>query len=253
MRIGGEKMESKNRTMPERKKPLYITVYDQLFKLITNGVYFPNSQLPSEPELAKMFGVSRMTLRQALSLLEDDGLIRRIHGKGNFIMENSTDTPETGLEKIGNPIYKAFTKQIEDVQMKFRIDLDSEYTRQVLNRKSAAVVAVERWYKSEEVIVAYAFTFMSIEAVTELNLDLQDKPKLLEMLETGIYELATRSTIEVKRLSSVNSPFQELTVTDGDECDLLLESVYVHDHFPLVYNKFYIPKDLSLLKINAVK
>lgn len=246
-------METQHGTLPGRKKPLYITVYDQLFKLISNGVYLPNSQLPTEPELAKMFGVSRMTLRQALSLLEDDGLIRRIHGKGNFITEISTDTPETGLEKIGNPIYKAFTKKIEDVQMKFRIDLDSDYTRQVLNRKSAAVVAVERWYKSEGSIVAYAFTFMSIEAVTELNLDLQDKSKFVEMLETGIYELATRSIIEIKRSSSVNSPFQELTVTNGDDCDLLLESVYVNDRFPLVYNKFYIPKDLSLLKINAVK
>ena len=246
-------MEAKQGTMPARKKPLYITVYDQLFKLITNGVYLPNSQLPTEPELAKMFGVSRMTLRQALSLLEDDGLIKRIHGKGNFIMEISTDTPEIGLEKIGNPIYKAFTKKIEEVQMKFRIDLDSDYTRQVLNRKSAAVVAIERWYVSEGAIVAYAFTFMSIEAVTDLNLELQDKSKLLELLETGIYKMATRSTIEIKRSTSVNSPFQELTVTNGDDCDLLLESVYVQDHFPIVYNKFYIPKDLSLLKIQAVK
>ena len=246
-------METQHGTLPGRKKPLYITVYDQLFKLISNGVYLPNSQLPTEPELAKMFGVSRMTLRQALSLLEDDGLIRRIHGKGNFITEIPTDKPETGLEKIGNPMYKVLTKQIEEVQMKFRIDLDSDYTRQVLNRKSAAVVAAERWYKSEGAIVAYAFTFMSIEAVSELNLDLQDKSKLLEMLETGIYELASRSKIEIKRSSSVNSPFQELTVTNGDDCDLLLESVYVQEHFPLVYNKFYIPKDLSLVKINAVK
>lgn len=246
-------MEVKHGMMQSRKKPLYITVYDQLFKLITNGVYLPNSQLPTEPELAKMFGVSRMTLRQALSLLEDDGYIKRIHGKGNFIMEMPIDKPETGLEKIGNPIYKAFTKSIDDVQMKFRIDLDSDYTRQVLNRKSTAVVAIERWYKSEGTIVAYAFTFMSIEAVTDLNLDLQDQSKLLELLETGIYEMATRTTIEIKRSSSVNSPFQELTVTNGDDCDLLLESVYVQDHFPIVYNKFYIPKDLSLIKIQAVK
>lgn len=246
-------MESKIANMQGRKKPLYITVYDELFKLIMNGTFLSDSQLPTEPELAKMFGVSRMTLRQALSLLEDDGLVKRVHGKGNFITKIPTNTPEIGLEKIGNPIYKTLTKQIDDVEMKFRIDLDSDYTQQVLCRKSAAVVAVERWYKSGGEVVAYAFTFMSIEAVSELNLDLHDETKLLEMLETDIYELANRTTTEIKRSSSVNSSLQEITVVGGEDCDLLLESVYIHENYPLVYNKFYIPKEFSLVKINAVK
>lgn len=246
-------MDSKIANMQGRKKPLYITVYDKLYKLILNGTFLSDSQLPTEPELAKMFGVSRMTLRQALSLLEDDGLVRRVHGKGNFITKMSTNTPEIGLEKIGNPIYKTHTKQIDDVEMKFRIDLDSDYTRQVLNRKSTAVVAIERWYKSGGELVAYAFTFMSIEAVSELNLDLQDDKKLLELLETDIYELANRTSTEIKRSTSVNSSLQEFTIIGGDDCDLLLESVYIHDNYPLVYNKFYVPKEFSLLKINAMK
>ena len=246
-------MEFKVENMPGRKKPLYITVYDQLFKMIMNGTFMSESQLPTEPELAKMFGVSRMTLRQALSLLEDDGLVKRIHGKGNFITKMHTSTPEIGLEKIGNPIYKTHTKPIDDVEMKFRIDLDSDYTQQVLGKKSAAVVAIERYYKSGEEIVAYAFTFMAIETVSELNLDLQDEKRLLTMLETELYVLANRSTTEIKRSTSVNSSLQEFTISGGEDCDLLLESLYIHDEYPIVYNKFYIPRDYSLLKINAIK
>lgn len=246
-------MESKIANMQERKKPLYITVYDELFRLIMEGTFLSDSQLPTEPELAKMFGVSRMTLRQALSLLEDDGLVRRVHGKGNFITKIPINTPKIGLEKIGNPIYKTHTKQIDDVEMKFRIDLDSDYTQQVLCKKSAAVVALERFYKSDGEVVAYGFTFMSIEAVSELNLNLQENDQLLEMLESGIYELANRSTTEIKRSTSVNSSLQEYKVFGGEDCDLLLESVFIHDNYPLVYNKYYIPREFSLLKINAVK
>ena len=55
---------------------LYTSVYDKLYKMIIDGEYPLNSKLPSEPELAKSFGVSRMTLRQALALLQDDGLVK---------------------------------------------------------------------------------------------------------------------------------------------------------------------------------
>ncbi|MGG0664314.1 GntR family transcriptional regulator [Viridibacillus arvi] len=246
-------MEFKIANMQERKKPLYITVYDELYKLIMNGTFLPESKLPAEPELAKMFKVSRMTLRQSLSLLQDDGLVKRVHGKGNYITKITKNNPKIGLEKIGNPIYKTHTKKIDDVEMSFRIDLDSEYTQQVLNRKSAAVVAFERWYKSEGEVVAYSFTFMAIEAVSELNLDLQDNDQLLEMLETRIYELANSSTTDIKRSSSVNATSQKHKVVGGEDCDLLLESVFIHEEYPLVYNKYYIPKEFSHVRINAVK
>ena len=47
----------------------HVRVYDRLYRLIQEGVYPPGSQLPSEPDLAAQMGVSRMTLRRALSLL----------------------------------------------------------------------------------------------------------------------------------------------------------------------------------------
>ncbi|MGE7921366.1 GntR family transcriptional regulator [Viridibacillus sp. NPDC093762] len=246
-------MEFKIANMQERKKSLYITVYDELYKHIMNGTFILDSKLPAEPELAKMFGVSRMTLRQSLSLLQDDGLIKRVHGKGNFITKILANNQKIGLEKIENPLYKSHTKQIDDVEMSFSIDLDSEYTQQVLCRKSAAIVAFERWYKSAGEVVAYSFTNMAIEAVSEMNLDLQDSVQLLEMLETQIYELANRSTIEIKRSTSVNSSSQKHKVVGGEDCNLLLESVFIHANYPVVYNKYYIPREYSCLKVNAVK
>lgn len=246
-------MENKIAKEKERKKPLYNTVYDQLYKLIMNGTFATDSKLPSEPELAKMCGVSRMTLRQALSLLQDDGLVKRVHGKGNYITRTPAKTPKIGLEKIGNPMYKAHAREIDDVEMNFRIDLESDYTQQVLGRKATAVVAFERWYKSEGEVVGYSFTFMAIEAVTELNLNLQENDQLVEMLETRIYELANRASIEIKHSTTAISSLQKYQVVGGDDCDLLLESLFIHENYPLVYNKYYIPREFSLLKINAVR
>ena len=73
------------------KKLKHVKVYNRLYSMIQDGVYPPGSQLPSEPELAQQMDVSRMTLRRALALLQEDGLVINIRGKGNFINEADPD------------------------------------------------------------------------------------------------------------------------------------------------------------------
>lgn len=233
------------------KKPLYISVYDKLYKRIIDGTFAVDSKLPTETELAKEFGVSRMTLRQAISLLQDDGLVKSVHGKGNFVTRSQKKSHEAGLEKIGNPIYKSHSEKIDDVELAFRLDLQSNYTEEVLKRKAAAVVACERWYKSKGRVVAYAFTFMAIETVSEMNIDLQDEEQLLEMLESEVYNLASSAILKVKRSLSVNSSSQKHEIVGGENCDLILESVFINESYPVVYNKYYIPEEFSQIRINA--
>jgi GntR family transcriptional regulator len=50
-----------------------------------NEQYRPGDQLPSEPELAAAYSVSRATVREALQSLENEGVVRRIHGSGTFV------------------------------------------------------------------------------------------------------------------------------------------------------------------------
>ncbi|MGD9634373.1 MAG: GntR family transcriptional regulator [Pirellulales bacterium] len=54
---------------------------------IASGAYAPGKFLPSEPELARRFAISRSTVRQALFSLEQDGLVERLPGKGTVVRE----------------------------------------------------------------------------------------------------------------------------------------------------------------------
>lgn len=67
--------------------PFYIQVMDVLKEAIENGDFKPGDQLPGEPELCRLFDVSRTVIRQALKELEVEGLILREKGKGTFIAE----------------------------------------------------------------------------------------------------------------------------------------------------------------------
>ncbi len=73
-----------------RRKALYLEVIDLFMERITQGKYPPGSRLPSEEELAREFGVSRVTLREALRVLAEDGVINRLHGNGTFIRDQKT-------------------------------------------------------------------------------------------------------------------------------------------------------------------
>lgn len=62
---------------------------DAIQGAIHDGKFPPGSQLPGEPELMGMLGVSRTTLREALTILEELGLITRRRGLGTFVCDRS--------------------------------------------------------------------------------------------------------------------------------------------------------------------
>jgi len=65
--------------------PLYQQIREILATQIRNGTLKSGDQLPSEDDLGREFGVTRMTVRQAISGLVNDGVVYRRHGKGTFV------------------------------------------------------------------------------------------------------------------------------------------------------------------------
>ena len=70
---------------PASPIPVYLQIEQDLHRQIVAGDIVANSRLPRETELAKLYGVSRMTVRNALAALEAAGLIRRAHGVGTIV------------------------------------------------------------------------------------------------------------------------------------------------------------------------
>jgi len=76
-------------------KNLAVPLYHQLQRLlqteIESGKWQPDEQLPNEAKLAERFGVSKITVRQALEGLADLGYIRREQGRGTFVSQRKFD------------------------------------------------------------------------------------------------------------------------------------------------------------------
>ena len=76
-----------SRLSMESDIPLYSQLVNIIKRNITAGTLNPGDQLPSESELCKNFDISRSTVRQAVSMLEDEGLVVRKQGRGTYVAE----------------------------------------------------------------------------------------------------------------------------------------------------------------------
>ncbi len=72
--------------------PLYHQLVQQISAEIRQGQLPPHSRIPSEMELSRRFGISRMTVRQAINQLAAGGLLYRLPGRGTFVAEQRLDT-----------------------------------------------------------------------------------------------------------------------------------------------------------------
>lgn len=234
------------------KELRYVTVYNKLFKMITEGSFSENSRLPSEPDLAKTLGVSRSTLRQALALLQDDGLIKNIRGKGNFITKKSP-TKKVGLEKIGHVIYKCLDHEIDNIQFDFKIQPPSDYFTKILGKESVATVGIDRWYMYQGTTIAYIFTIMPIEAISSFNLDLNNKKDFLNFLEEKVYDECTDALVDIKFSTAGKFVTKNHPISFEKQFYLIEEAIYKNTNHPIVFNKNYLPIQYADIKFHPIK
>ncbi|MFI5079898.1 MAG: GntR family transcriptional regulator [Streptosporangiales bacterium] len=67
---------------------VYVQIADDLAARVRDGTYPVGSRLPSEAELAETYGVAKMTVRRALDVLREQGLIKTLHGRGSVVVKS---------------------------------------------------------------------------------------------------------------------------------------------------------------------
>lgn len=90
----------------ERRTPHYLRIYRELKEKIAAGSFAPGERLPTQRELASRHGVTVMTVRQALQLLEQEELVVMRHGLGTFV------APQRIRYALGN--LRSFAQEVTD-------------------------------------------------------------------------------------------------------------------------------------------
>lgn len=91
-------------------RPLYVQLTTALRGKIERGEWKPDQKIPSENELHRMYGISRVTARHVLAQLVNEELLLRVPGKGTFVAHRKIGTTSPAylgireqLERMGDP------------------------------------------------------------------------------------------------------------------------------------------------------
>ncbi len=98
--------------------PKYKEIYEMLKNDIFNSVYLRNELFPTESELMKKYKVSRTTIRNALKMLHDDGLIDSRRGFGTVVTSIKYPEQQIYLSSVTNITNIDFSFNIKDIKEK---------------------------------------------------------------------------------------------------------------------------------------
>lgn len=123
-------LKGKVMTKNNKQVPLYEQVLRDMRAQIVSGAYKKGELLPSEKELIDRYGVSRITIRKALSILADMGLVETSQGKGSVVLFSLDNIQESS----------EFAKAVEEHYQHFmastqiRLMLEPEIAKQVAEK-----------------------------------------------------------------------------------------------------------------------
>jgi GntR family transcriptional regulator len=160
--------------MIQRSVPLSQQVANDILASIEAGTLARpgDGLLPSEAELSQRYGVSRATIREALSRLEQRGVIIRRHGVGTFV-NSQRPVIESGLERLESLDTLAqrmgLQTQMKDLRLEERVATESE-ARQLRIPDGSSVLAVSRVISIGDRRVAYLVDIVPTDVLSMQDL-----------------------------------------------------------------------------------
>ena len=136
-------------------KAAYITIHDKIKDDIDLGIWKIGQRLPSERDLADEFGVSRMTLRQAITLLVEEGVLTRKVGSGTYVASTRVQEKMRGTTSF-TEIIQLQGKTPSSQLLSYIKTQPNEKERQMLHLNAKeSIVRMERVRFADGVLVVY--------------------------------------------------------------------------------------------------
>ena len=162
MKFGGE------RTMEE---PMYIKIHNQIKRDVENHVYKVGDRIPAERQLAVKFGVSRMTLRQAIKTLEEEGILERRLGSGTYVASQKVQEKMSGIMSF-TEITQANGQIPSSKLISYQIGKPSLSEKERLNlNPDSEVLRMERIRFADETPICYEVVTIPYHLVENLSKD----------------------------------------------------------------------------------
>ena len=236
-----------------KRVPLYYQLEILLREKINSGAYAQGDQLPTEDGLIAEYGVSRITVRQALSALAEEGLIERRQGRGTFIAErqNQVNQFEGTIHLTGslNELITMGQKTPVKVLNRNLIKADAQTAELLGLQIGEPVSRVERLRLRDDKPYGLLVNYFPAEIGVRLTLEDLSEGSVLEQLET---KLGLRLQKGIQQITAaLADPYVagRLEVPVGSALLSIENTVYSAEEKPLEYVRVLYRSDLYRYRV----
>lgn len=214
---------------------------DALLALIKERGLGLGDKLPSEERLTEEFGVSRPTLREALQMLEQDGVLRTEHGRGRFIMAGAAlqiDRPITTFESVTDMVegfgYTTTTRLLGAAE----IDADKEVAAGLHCEVGTRVLRIERLRSESGRPILYTLDYIKVETVGNAAATLDWSTSIVQILRRrGVGPVASTAAVSATLLPA--EAVRTWKIADFGPVLLVTETCFTADGLPVLFAKDY--------------
>jgi len=226
--------------------PAYLHIVQTLAERLNSGAYPAGSRLPSGSELCTEFGVSPMTVRRALSLLENQGLVIGVKGRGTFARSRDLADSVFRLDSLSGE-WLAQSAEIRLLSASIRRADDKVAT--MLNVASGdKVIHLRRVVLSDGIPAMYHTEFIIYDPRRPLVESQLQLTSLHAFLDSGGAQKFPRGELTVTAVKLDGSSAQVLGESEG-ALALRLEHVFQEsDRTPVSWGWFLLRAELFRLR-----
>jgi GntR family trehalose operon transcriptional repressor len=210
-----------------RKMKKYQIIYKDLEKAIHEQKYQVGDFLPTEQELVQSYQVSRDTIRKALTLLVEEGLVKKIHGSGSQVInQEQINFPVSDLTSYQELIEQQSLNSQTNVISLDKIIVDSKLSERTGFSNSRQVWRVVRQRVVDSCASVIDIDYLDASLVPQLN---------RSIAEYSIYDY-----IENQLNLSISHAFKEITIDNAIDQDKILIDLGKDQHVVCVRSKVYL-------------
>ena len=150
---------------------IYIQIHDEIKQQIETGMYEVGQRLPSERVMSEQFGVSRMTLRQAVTSLVEEGILTRYVGSGTFVASDRVREKMRGTTSFTD-IIKNLGKTPSSKVMSYQKTKANEVECDKLGlKKGAQIIRMERIRYADDLPICYEVASIPYRLIADFAKD----------------------------------------------------------------------------------
>ena len=191
--------------------PRYHQIYLVLRERLAAGEFAADSPLPGEVELARTYGVSRMTLRAALDLLAKDKLIVRRRGRGTFARSPVRPGAAPMLGLLENLVANGLRTVVKIIELA-EVPASGEVAEALRIAAGEPVQRAIRLRSYRGSPVSHLTTFVPASVARFGRKELAAKPMLQLLEEAGVSVAAADQTVSARLTDPATAPLLNLTL-----------------------------------------